>query len=225
MTFAVGQRVRCKKRGCEHEVMAVSTGPFGEKLMLHDGYDWLEASLVDLVIPDTPPTLRPCFVCSTPTAGEVCEQHKPVACVPEPQICACQPYGDGNWCAYCIKTGRDKEVARLVADMNVRAFREMVAAMSGNPVARCVPDDQPESYDARRARKAAERNPGQGRWGVVGGQQSWVTDEETIYATQDAEGLWSFTSWSSGHDTSGIDRAVRNLSQVEHRVGAARWKP
>jgi hypothetical protein len=105
---------------------------------------------------------------------------------------------------------------------------------------KCVPDDQPvvqETYDARRKRIAAERNPGQGqgqgqgqghgrvRWSYVGSPQSWNTGEEIVYATQDDDGFWSFTSWSSGPDTSGIARAVDNLNQHESRFGSSRWSP
>jgi hypothetical protein len=116
VTYKIDDRVRCKRRGCEHTVTAVSTGPFGEKLMLHDGYDWLEASLVELVA--------------------------------------------------------------------------------------CVPDDAQESYEQRRKRIAAERNPGQG----------WPQVPFGTWPEPDTRG-------------EGIDRAVRNLSQVEHRVGAARFSP
>jgi hypothetical protein len=78
------------------------------------------------------------------------------------------------------------------------------------PAIACVPDDQPESYDARRKRIAAERNPGQG------------THSLCSYC-----GQGPCACVIEGDDTrgEGIARAVRGLSQVEHRVGAARWEP
>jgi hypothetical protein len=78
------------------------------------------------------------------------------------------------------------------------------------PVA-CVPDDGQESYEQRRKRLAAERNPGR------------VTCD---HSHLDGERWWCFICGATGDNRGeGIQRAVRGLSQVEHRVGAARWEP
>jgi hypothetical protein len=71
--------------------------------------------------------------------------------------------------------------------------------------AKCVPDDQPETYDARRKRIAAERTPKGG-----GGTGPYQQAVQPIRIDTRGEG---------------IQRAVDRLSQVEHRVGAHAWRP
>jgi hypothetical protein len=39
--------------------------------------------------------------------------------------CTCheQYFRENKWCQFCVETGRDKEVARQIADMNIRTMR------------------------------------------------------------------------------------------------------
>jgi hypothetical protein len=66
-----------------------------------------------------------------------------------------------------------------------------------------IADDQPqpEDYATRRQRIAAERNPG-------GNRIRWAWPDEPV-----------------DERAAGVQRAVRNLSQVEHRIGAAKFQP
>jgi hypothetical protein len=183
MTFAVGQRVRHKESGNEYVVIEVSD--YGYQLRF-DGYGerW-EA--------DPAPTLRPCFVCGTPTAGEVCEQHKPVV----------QPVAGGIF-------------ADLTAEDVKLAFDWAMNHRLG-----CVPDDLPETYEARRKRIAAERNPGHGTCSLCGGVILRCPCSTADYAAP----YRRHTGADKQQQATGIARAVRGLSQVEHRVGAAKFQP
>jgi hypothetical protein len=79
--------------------------------------------------------------------------------------------------------------------------------------AACVPDDQPETYAARRKRIAAERNPHARR------SEPYVPSQGLL------DVIRRYKDAVAHQQTDGIGRAVRNLSQVEHRVGAARLSP
>jgi hypothetical protein len=140
---------------------------------------------------------RPCFTCGKPTPDEVCAK-----CVPEPLR---QPhlFDDlpGNRCVYCMM--RKDACLSDLCPLPV-------------PTA-CVPDDaQQESYEQRRARKAAERNP----------HGKYLREQ----AARDAAACDYFRRAIAGMpiaDTrgEGIARAVDRLSQHEHRVGAAKFQP
>jgi hypothetical protein len=81
-----------------------------------------------------------------------------------------------------------------------------------------------QDYAQRRAEIAKRRNPGRL---VFSSPITWDlgAGDTAVYATQDADGFWSFASWHSGPDTSGIARAAAALSQHEPRLGASRWEP
>jgi hypothetical protein len=80
------------------------------------------------------------------------------------------------------------------------------------PVA-CVPDDQPETYDARRKRIAAERNQG----------AVWrITD---MPSGDLLKAIKRYKDALAHHQTDGIARAVGNLNQHEPRCGSSRWQP
>jgi hypothetical protein len=89
--------------------------------------------------------------------------------------------------------------------------------------AACVPDDQPqETYAARRQRIAAERNKGHGTCGLCGGVILRCPCSTADYAAPYRRHTGADKQQQQAE---GVARAVRNLSQVEHRVGAAKFQP
>jgi hypothetical protein len=93
-----------------------------------------------------------------------------------------------------------------------------------------VADEQPgavqPTYEQRREEIARRRNPGV----IITGTRTvsaWDIGrgDYTVYATQDADGFWSFTSWNDKPDTCGVARAVARLSEREPRLGCHAWRP
>jgi hypothetical protein len=109
-TFQIGDKVRCKKRGCEHDVTATSDGPFGHRVMLTDCWDWADASMVEPAEPIAPPYSIPAAAHEAPAEARECSCCNNKVW-PNAFVC-CDCYADG-----CRTYVSYPDTARRILDM------------------------------------------------------------------------------------------------------------
>ncbi len=115
--------------------------------------------------------------------------------------CACaeRPYGQSQWCAFCIRTGKDKELARKVAEMNSRAFHATVKRYS--------------DYEAERIAAANVA-------AIYACQSAWRPLGEDLPPAKPQQ-----PSKPADPRAEGIARAIAGMNSHEPRLGSSKWSP